>query len=302
MNQHNLKRIAIQYLRGLRNAGITDLSANAPQFPGTLIMQDSMAQQATIPEKSEDSVVDSVKESAPAFQNDGKQAGNTGDQKPIWAIASEPIARESIVGPGTADSNDYGPGLPQADRIDALKVLSNEVSRCTKCDALSKCRAQTVFGVGAPQPRLAFFGEAPGANEDRQGEPFVGRAGELLDKIIVACKMTREQVYILNAVKCRPPANRNPNDDEIQNCREFFRAQFEILQPEFICCLGSVAARTLLNTKESVGRLRGKFHQYRGSKVLVTYHPAYLLRTPAAKTKTWEDMQMLMAEMGIELD
>jgi DNA polymerase len=146
-----------------------------------------------------------------------------------------------------------------------------------------------------------FLGEGPGANEDRLGEPFVGEAGQLLDKIMGACKLARSDVYILNTVKCRPPANRNPSQDELANCWGYAEKQLEILQPEFICCLGSVAARTLLKTTQSIGRLRRQFHSYRGSRVLVTYHPAYLLRTPSAKKHVWEDMKLLMKEMGVDL-
>ena len=194
----------------------------------------------------------------------------------------------------------YGDTVPIDQRGNQLNVLSQQVAECQRCMELSNCRTQTVFGVGSFQPRLAFFGEGPGADEDRIGEPFVGRAGQLLNKIIAACKMSREDVYIFNSVKCRPPGNRNPREEEIANCWGYAEKQLEILQPDYICCLGSVAARTLLRTTESVGRLRGKFHQYRGSRVVVTYHPAYLLRTPEAKSKTWEDMKMLMDAMGIQ--
>lgn len=190
-------------------------------------------------------------------------------------------------------------GDPQR-AAEQLRILSQEVSTCRRCPHLAETRTQTVFGVGNPEPRLCFFGEAPGADEDRQGEPFVGRAGQKLNDIIAACGMKREDVYILNTIKCRPPENRNPDPEEIENCREFYQRQLEILAPEFICCLGSVAAQTLLETKESVGKLRGRFHNYRGAKVVVTYHPAYLLRNPAAKRPTWEDMKMLLAEMGLK--
>lgn len=190
---------------------------------------------------------------------------------------------------------------PPNQRQAALDVLQNEISQCTKCDDLSKLRTQTVFGVGSPNARLVFVGEAPGADEDRIGEPFVGEAGKLLDKILTACKLQRENIFILNTIKCRPPGNRNPSPTELSNCWGYAERQLEIIQPEFICCLGSVAARTLLKTTQSLGKLRKQFHSYRGSRVLVTYHPAYLLRTPSAKRHVWEDMKMLMKEMGVEL-
>ena len=192
-------------------------------------------------------------------------------------------------------------GLPLDQRAAALAALRSEVVLCRRCDELAQKRTQTVFGVGNPHPRLCFLGEAPGADEDRQGEPFVGAAGQLLDKIIAACTLKREDVYILNVLKCRPPGNRTPLPEEVANCRAFFERQLEILQPEFICCLGAVAAQTLLRTTRPVGQLRGKFHAYRNSQVVVTYHPSYLLRTPEMKRHTWDDMKMLMQAMGIPI-
>jgi len=191
--------------------------------------------------------------------------------------------------------------LASSERPEALRVLADEVSGCTKCQSLVGSRTQTVFGVGNPDARLVFFGEAPGADEDRLGEPFVGKAGQLLTKIIEACTLTRDDVYIMNVVKCRPPANRNPTPDEASNCRPFFQKQLEIIRPEFICCLGAIATSTLLDTTLSVGRLPGKFHDWNGVKVMVTYHPAYLLRNADAKKLVWSDMKMLISEMGIQL-
>ncbi|MFO0903348.1 MAG: uracil-DNA glycosylase [Pirellulales bacterium] len=181
----------------------------------------------------------------------------------------------------------------------ALEVIQAEVKGCTRCSALVANRTQTVFGVGTLTPRLCFFGEAPGADEDRTGEPFVGRAGQLLDKIIDAMGLRREDVYILNVLKCRPPDNRPPQDDEIENCRGFYTRQLEVLRPEFICCLGASAAKTLLHSAFSIGKMRGRFYDAHGARAIVTYHPAYLLRNPAAKKDTWEDIQMLMREMGL---
>ncbi len=180
----------------------------------------------------------------------------------------------------------------------SLAVLQDQVRGCTRCAELASTRTQTVFGVGDPRARLCFLGEAPGADEDRTGEPFVGRAGQLLTRIIEACGMTRDEVYILNVLKCRPPGNRNPLLEESHNCRSYLLRQFDLIQPEFICCLGAVAAQNLLQTTTTIGRLRGKLHDWRGVKVACTYHPAYLLRNPAAKTETWEDMKFLMAAMG----
>lgn len=183
-----------------------------------------------------------------------------------------------------------------------LKILAQEVAGCTRCHELAATRTQTVFGVGDPQARLVFLGEAPGADEDKQGEPFVGRAGQLLNKILEACKLRREDVYILNILKCRPPGNRNPLPEESQNCRRYLHRQLELIRPEYICCLGSVAAQNLLETTETIGRLRGSVHKFRGVKVVCTYHPAYLLRNPSAKKQTWEDMKLLMRELGTPVD
>lgn len=182
-----------------------------------------------------------------------------------------------------------------------LDAVNQKVQACQKCPELCTKRNKTVFGVGNPRARLLFLGEAPGADEDRVGEPFVGQAGQLLDKIIAACTLSRQDVYILNILKCRPPGNRNPTDQESSNCDEFLQSQLDIIQPEYICCLGSVAAQNLLDTQISIGKLRGKFHDWRGIQVLATYHPAYLLRNPPAKAEVWKDMQFLMNAMGIEL-
>ena len=187
------------------------------------------------------------------------------------------------------------------ERHAALTVLSERVAACVKCQELADSRKQTVFGVGNPNARIMFIGEAPGADEDRLGEPFVGAAGQLLDKIIVACKMKREDVYICNILRCRPPGNRNPSPIEAGNCREYLDGQIAIVQPEYIVCWGSVAAQNLLNQTTSIGRMRGQFFQYGTAKVVCTYHPSYLLRNPAAKTKVWDDMKFLFGDMGVTL-
>jgi uracil-DNA glycosylase family 4 len=190
------------------------------------------------------------------------------------------------------------PVVPPEERPGLLENMSNEVAQCSKCPALVACRTQTVFGVGDPNAELCFVGEAPGRDEDAQGEPFVGRAGQLLNRIIAACKMKRNEVYICNILKCRPPDNRTPLPDEVANCRPFLDRQLEIIRPKFICALGGVAAQSLLQVTSSMARLRGRFYQYAGAKVICTYHPAYLLRNPAAKAQVWDDMKMLMQAMG----
>ena len=184
---------------------------------------------------------------------------------------------------------------------DALCSLAAIVAKCRRCTELATTRKQTVFGVGDPHARIMFIGEAPGADEDTHGEPFVGEAGQLLNKIVTACKMTREEIYICNVLRCRPPGNRNPLPQEASNCREFLDAQIKIVQPEYIICWGAVAAQNLLNETRAVGKLRRQFFEYNGAKVLCTYHPSYLLRNASAKKEVWEDMKFFMLELGVEL-
>lgn len=216
-----------------------------------------------------------------------------------------PQRAESVTSQSSLVSGNTGPypeNLLSAEaRQPALQDIDTEVKSCQRCEILSKCRTNTVFGEGSPSPRFVFFGEGPGVDEDRSGRPFVGRAGQLLTKMIEACTLKREDVYILNSVKCRPPGNRNPEPGELQNCREFYRRQLDVLRPEYIICLGAISSQELLQNKLPVGQMRGSLHQYFESKVLVTYHPAYLLRTPAAKKAVWEDLQFLMRDAGIQL-
>ncbi len=182
-----------------------------------------------------------------------------------------------------------------------LANWAKTVSTCKRCQELAATRTQTVFGVGNPTARVMFVGEAPGADEDAQGEPFVGRAGQLLNKIIAACGWKREDLYICNILRCRPPGNRNPLPAEAANCREYLDAQIDLVQPEFIVCWGTIAAQNLLGKTEPISKLRKKFFDYKTTRVLCTYHPSYLLRNPSAKKDVWEDLQILLVEMGIDL-
>jgi DNA polymerase len=188
-------------------------------------------------------------------------------------------------------------------RRQALVVLAEQVAGCTRCQELADTRTQTVFGVGPVDPDVCFIGEAPGADEDARGEPFVGRAGQLLNKIIAACGFQRAEVYICNTLKCRPPNNRTPTPDERDNCREYFDRQLALVRPKYIVCLGATAAKNVLNTTLGIGRMRGKVHHYREIPVICTYHPSALLREEssggsAMRKDTWEDMKMLLREMG----
>jgi len=208
---------------------------------------------------------------------------------------------ETSAGNATVNENEAAT-LSLPERRKKLETLATQVAACQRCQELAGARTQTVFGVGNPQARIMFIGEAPGADEDRQGEPFVGRAGQLLDRIIVACKLKREDVYICNILKCRPPGNRNPSTTEAANCREFLDAQIATVDPEYIVCWGTVAAQNLLDTTTTIGKLRKQFFSHGRAKVLCTYHPSYLLRNPAAKKDVWDDMKFLFREMDVELD
>ena len=192
------------------------------------------------------------------------------------------------------------PSLTPDARRHELTVLAERVANCTRCPELVSTRTQTVFGTGPIDVELCFVGEAPGADEDRTGQPFVGAAGQLLNRIIAACGMKREEVFICNILRCRPPGNRVPKPDECANCREYLERTLELVRPKFICALGLTAAQSLLGTRSSLGKLRSRFHDYKGIPVICTYHPAALLpsRSPEKKRDVWEDMKMLLTRMG----
>ena len=179
---------------------------------------------------------------------------------------------------------------------EGLAEIRIDLGDCTRC-GLSRSRTHIVFGTGNATAELMFVGEGPGSEEDRQGEPFVGTAGQLLTKIINAIQLSRSQVYICNVIKCRPPGNRNPTLKEIETCTPFLERQIAAVKPDFICALGTFAAQTLMQTTKSISRLRGRLYDRSGAKVLPTYHPAYLLRNPEKKREVWNDMQLLMKKM-----
>ena len=183
---------------------------------------------------------------------------------------------------------------------ESLEDIRRDLGDCRRC-RLATGRTNIVFGEGDPGARLVFVGEGPGFEEDQQARPFVGAAGQLLTKIIAAMGLQREQVYICNIIKCRPPGNRNPQDEEIESCAPFVRRQLRAIAPQFVCTLGTFASQTLLQTSQPISRLRGKFHQVMGMQVLPTYHPAYLLRNPERKRDVWQDMQLLMQAMDLPL-
>jgi uracil-DNA glycosylase len=185
------------------------------------------------------------------------------------------------------------------DKPAALKIIREDIGDCTRC-RLHKGRTKLVFGVGNVNAEIMFVGEGPGADEDAQGEPFVGRAGQLLNNMISAMGLKREDVYIANVVKCRPPGNRTPEKDECDTCSPFLMRQIDVIQPKVIVALGAVAAKNLLAMNDSMANLRGRWYDFRDSKLLVTYHPAYLLRDPRQKKEAWKDLQMAMKYLGLE--
>ncbi|MBS1801602.1 MAG: uracil-DNA glycosylase [Acidobacteria bacterium] len=216
-------------------------------------------------------------------------------------LAEQPL--ESSI-PKLISFNDLAPlpteRLAAADKPAALKTIQEEIGDCTRCPLAYAGRHKIVFADGDPSARLMFVGEGPGADEDEQGLPFVGKAGQLLNNMITAMGVKREQVYIANIVKCRPPANRTPEPVEATTCSQFLLKQIDIVQPEVIVALGATAATYLLGVKQSLAGLRGRWHSCRGAKLAVTYHPAFLLRDPRQKVEAWKDLQMVMKEMGLK--
>jgi uracil-DNA glycosylase family 4 len=189
---------------------------------------------------------------------------------------------------------------PLADPASALRLIREDLGDCTRCRLHKQGRKQIVFGVGDPNADLMFIGEAPGADEDEHGEPFVGRAGQLLNNMIKAMGIRRQDVYIANIIKCRPPGNRTPERDECETCSPFLMRQIEAIHPKAIVALGAVAAKTLLAINAPMSELRGRWYDFRGTKLAVTYHPAFLLRDPRQKKEAWKDLQMVMKELGLQ--
>jgi len=208
-----------------------------------------------------------------------------------------PKALSDILPPPSAPSL-----FEQVDKVrdDTLPKIREDLGECTRCK-LHKGRNKIVFGDGNPRAELVFIGEGPGADEDAQGLPFVGRAGKLLTQMIEAMGLQRRDVYICNVVKCRPPENRAPEPDEVATCSPYLLRQIDVIQPKVIVCLGAVAAKTLLETTRGISQFRGQWLQWRGRKLMATYHPAYLLRNPAAKGEVWKDLQKVMAELGLQV-
>ncbi len=268
---HNPARALRQHLESLQRAGLTHLPKASPE---------------TLRLSTPEPVVPARDDAAIATASPPSSISSTPD---VPSNGPKPVPNAS---PST---------LSREQRAMQLSALAERVAVCTRCTELASTRTQTVFGVGNPEARLLFVGEAPGADEDRQGEPFVGRAGRLLNDIITACKLTREEVYICNILRCRPPGNRNPSPQEASHCREYLDGQIATVDPDYIVCWGSVAAQNLLGQTTPIGKMRKRFFTHGRAKVLCTYHPSYLLRNPAAKKDVWDDMKLLFADMGVTL-
>ncbi len=211
--------------------------------------------------------------------------------KPVFSL---PLMEEDLLVAPNPESKITDPAQ-------ALRLIREDLGDCTRCPLHKQGRKQIVFGVGNPHAELMFIGEAPGADEDQQGEPFVGRAGQLLNNMIKAMGIRREDIYIANIIKCRPPGNRTPERDECETCSPFLMRQIAAIQPKVIVALGAVAAKTLLAINAPMLELRGHWYDFRGTKLAVTYHPAYLLRDPRQKKETWKDLQMVMKFLGMPI-
>jgi DNA polymerase len=269
------RRAVVQRLESLRRAGLTHLPKSArPEVVATTVAATTVPAAIPVERETEPTLVPPTEMSAPQGRA---------------SVANDPPVSRP---PST---------LSLEERTQKLCDAAQGVAACVRCQELVETRTNTVYGVGAPDAKLLFVGEAPGADEDKQGEPFVGQAGQLLDKIIVACGLKREEIYICNSLKCHPPGNRNPSPEEAGHCREYLDEQIAIVDPDYIVLWGSVAVKNLLDTKEAIDRLRGKFLSYGRAKVLCTYHPSYLLRNPPVKKDVWDDMKFLFNDMGIKL-
>lgn len=278
-----IDRALRQELEGWRRAGLSHL----PMPPRKRSAPAPTSSKPTATRTPPSASASSRTTSPPATRTTRPPTAATSSTTHALPVVSEPLSASPY------------PAGSREDREWRLNQLRQRVAACTRCQELASARTQTVFGVGNPEARFLFIGEAPGADEDAQGEPFVGAAGQLLNKIIGACGLKREDIYICNILRCRPPGNRKPLPEEAANCREYLDGQIAIIDPDFIVCWGATAAQNLMGTEESIGRLRGRSFQHGRATVLCTYHPSYLLRNPAAKKDVWEDMKLFLKQAGL---
>ena len=320
-----LRRTVVQQLEGMRRAGVTHWKQIEPVTVAVAATTTTAVAASTTTPVMQQSAKTPAHQGATATVLADTLVPDIGDSDLSIAVTKVPMAtsvvakqilvgesedsqlakkRSSTTGPALTNSScaSFQPlDLPLAARVAGLKALAERVCHCTRCPELATTRTQTVFGIGNPEAKILFVGEAPGADEDVQGEPFVGKCGQLLNDIIKACRIRREDIYICNVLRCRPPGNRLPAPEEAANCREYLDGQIAHVNPEYIVCWGACAAQNLLGSTETIGKLRRRFFTYGKAKVLCTYHPAYLMRNPAAKKDVWEDMKMLFLDMGVDL-
>jgi uracil-DNA glycosylase len=271
----------VERIRFYRDLGLTEFYRRPVEETAAQVI-DAEAQDNAGESRSAESVA-KVVPSSPQAQT-----------KPFMEEQAIPPRKPFPAQPPIADA------VPAEDRFAALNIIREEIGECTRC-ALHKGRNKLVFADGDPNARLMFVGEGPGADEDAQGLPFVGRAGQLLNNMIVAMGLQREQVYICNVVKCRPPGNRTPEPEEANTCTPFLFKQIDVVRPQVIVALGATAATYLLGHRQPLAGLRGRVHAFRGTQLIVTYHPAFLLRDPRQKKEAWADLQIAMKELGLKM-
>ncbi|MFZ0743175.1 MAG: uracil-DNA glycosylase [Terracidiphilus sp.] len=252
-------------------------------------------------EPDQTQVLDAPRCSQPLAERMGDRESEVGHVQEEHNLARNPLQENEPIPPRKPFSAppQIAASVPLADRAVALQLIRDDIGDCTRC-ALHKGRNKIVFGDGSATARLMFVGEGPGADEDAQGLPFVGRAGQLLNNMIAAMGLRREEVYIANVVKCRPPGNRTPEPEEANTCSPFLFRQIDVVRPEVLVALGATAATYLLGQRQPLAGLRGRVHSFRGTKLIVTYHPAYLLRDPRQKKEAWADLQIAMLELGLK--
>jgi DNA polymerase len=293
----------IARIRFYRDLGLTEFYRR-PVDPGLFADLEAPTRQqdpraASIPRTLAERVRDH--ESSPASISQGP--GAAGLASGAWDQQHQPAPtqEDAAIPPRKpiASTPQAAAAVPAADRTAALQLIREDIGDCTRC-ALHKGRNKIVFGDGSHNARLMFVGEGPGADEDAQGIPFVGKAGQLLNNMIAAMGLKREQVYIANVVKCRPPGNRTPEPDEGNTCSPFLFRQIDVIRPQVLVALGATAATYLLGARQPLAGLRGRVHAFRGSQLIVTYHPAYLLRDPRQKKEAWADLQIAMRELGLK--
>lgn len=289
------------YVEYLRDLGVYDLYRRCEPVYEEELEPAVAAASVALPNSAEPSV-SPVEVALPAATIPAKPVSQTVPPLSVAPLSPRALPESEIPKPISFDNLAPLPEvrLASADKPAALEAIRQDIGDCTRCPLAYAGRHKIVFADGDPNARLMFVGEGPGADEDAQGLPFVGKAGQLLNNMINAMGLKREQVYIANIVKCRPPSNRVPEPVEANTCSQFLLRQIDVVQPQIIVALGSTAATYLLGVKQSLAGLRGRWHSCRGAKLAVTYHPAFLLRDPRQKGEAWKDLQMVMKEMGLK--